>query len=123
VDQPLFEVICHTAPSLPRTKTSIRAVLAQEIEAGDAVHTPPRESQVPPPDVCQRAPLVSTAKKSRYPVDHSVLTAGPVPVIVWPLTLAALLTTAKSDTSIRVAKTMLIIVMRFWFIRFAFLED
>jgi hypothetical protein len=40
------------------------------------------------------------------------LTAGPVPAIVVALALDALLTTAKSETSIRVAKTMLIIVIR-----------
>jgi hypothetical protein len=40
------------------------------------------------------------------------VTAGPVPAIVWPLTLAALLTAAKSETSMRVATTMLVIVIR-----------
>jgi len=39
-------------------------------------------------------------------------TAGPVPAIVVPLTLAALLTAAKSETSMRVPKTMLVIVIR-----------
>jgi hypothetical protein len=43
-------------------------------------------------------------------VAHSTLAAGPVPVITVPLTLAALLTAAKSDTSIRVAKTKLIVI-------------
>jgi hypothetical protein len=50
---------------------------------------------------------------------HSVLTAGPVPAIVVPLTLAELLTTAKSETRIRVA-TMMLIVIRLWFNPFAF---
>jgi hypothetical protein len=49
------------------------------------------------------------------------LTAGPVPAIVWPLTLAALLTTAKSETS-TVAAIMMLIKIRLWFIRFPFLE-
>jgi hypothetical protein len=64
---------------------------------------------------------VSTAKKSAYPLNpggygeycpraSEEVTAGPVPAIVVPLTLAALLTTAKSETSIRVAKTMLIVM-------------
>jgi hypothetical protein len=48
-------------------------------------------------------------------------TAGPVPIIVWPLTLAALLTTAKSETS-TVAAIMMLIKIRLWFIRFPFLE-
>jgi hypothetical protein len=60
-----------------------------------------------------------------------VLAAGPVSVIIeltrfgargvivplaWPLTLAALLTTAKSETTIRVAKAMLLIAIRLRFI-------
>jgi hypothetical protein len=70
---------------------------------------------------------VSTAKKLvlRYPVGDveasEELNAGPVPAIGVPLTLAALLNTAKSETSIRIAKTMLIIVIRLWFIHFPFL--
>jgi hypothetical protein len=70
---------------------------------------------------------VSTAKKSAYPlypvgacIPPDEVTAGPVPAIVVPLTLAALLTTAKSETSIRVAKTMLVVIRLF--IRFAFLD-
>jgi hypothetical protein len=105
------------APSLPRTKTSRRKLeLIQEMAAGDEVHTPPRESQVPLPLVCQRAPSVSTAKKLvlRYPVGDveasEELNAGPVPASTVPLTPVALLTAAKSETSIRVAKTMLIVV-------------
>jgi hypothetical protein len=47
--------------------------------------------------------------------------AGPVPAIVWPLTLAALLITAKSETSTVAAMAMLKNV-RLWFIRFAFLD-
>jgi hypothetical protein len=43
--------------------------------------------------------------------------AGPVPVIVWPLTLAALLNTAKSETS-TVAAIAILIKLRLWFIRF-----
>jgi hypothetical protein len=50
-----------------------------------------------------------------------LVTAGPVPAIVVPLTLAALLTTAKSETSIRVARKMLVVI-RLLFIRFAFLD-
>jgi hypothetical protein len=122
-DQPaVVKYRCHTAPSLPRTKTSRRKLELepQAIAAGDAVHTPPRESQALLPfiGVCHRVPLVSTAKKSRYPL-YPVgtvaplpveLAAGPVPAIVWPLTLAALLTTAKSETSTVAAMTILISV-------------
>jgi hypothetical protein len=72
---------------------------------------------------------VSTAKKSAYPLypagtvttPPDEVAAGPVPAIVWALTLAALLTAAKSETSIRVAKTILIIVIRL-FIHFSFLD-
>ena len=81
--------------------------------------------------VFQRAPLASTAKISVFPVVNEVLAAGPVPVIVpptrfgargavvplaWPLTLAGLLATAKSETSIRVARAMLLIAIRLRFI-------
>jgi hypothetical protein len=41
---------------------------------------------------------------------HSTVAAGPVPFITVPLTLTALLTTAKSEMSMTVAKTMLIVV-------------
>jgi hypothetical protein len=44
-----------------------------------------------------------------------------VPAIVWPLTLAALLTTAKIETSTVTAMAILISV-RLWFIHFPFLE-
>jgi hypothetical protein len=44
-----------------------------------------------------------------------------VPAIVWPLTLAALLTTAKIETSTVTAMAILISV-RLWFIHFRFLE-
>jgi hypothetical protein len=81
--------------------------------------------------VFQRAPLASTAKISVSPVVNEMLAAGPVPVIVaptgfvargaavrlaWLLTLAALLTTAKSERTIRVAKAMLLIAIRLRFI-------
>jgi hypothetical protein len=81
--------------------------------------------------VFQRVPLASTAKISVSLVVNEVLAAGPVPGIVpptrlavggavvlvaWPLTLAGLLATAKSDTSIRVAKAMLLIAIRLRFI-------
>jgi hypothetical protein len=81
--------------------------------------------------VFQRAPLASTAKISVFPVVNEVLAAGPVPVIVlptrfgamravvplaWPLTLAGLPTIAKRETSIRVAKAMLLIARRLRFI-------
>jgi hypothetical protein len=49
------------------------------------------------------------------------LAAGPVPAIAVALTLAALLTTAKSETSTVAAMAMLISV-DLWFIRFAFLD-
>src|SRR5208337_2804186 len=98
-----------------------------ETAAGDEILTPPRESQVPLPLVCQRVPLVSTPKKSAYPlhpagacIPPDEVTAGPVPAIVVPLTLAALLTTAKSETSIRVARKMLVVIRLF--IRIAFLD-
>jgi hypothetical protein len=85
----------------------------QETAAGDEVLTPPTEVQVPVPprtDAFQRVPLASTAKMLLCPFKNEVLTAGPVPVIVVPLMLAALLTTAKSERSIRVAKTMLLVI-------------
>jgi hypothetical protein len=84
----------------------------QDTAAGDEVHTPPREFQVLllPYSVYWSAPDESTAKMYHCPVLDEEAAAGPVPGIVWPLTLAALLTTAKSETSIRVAKTMLIVV-------------
>jgi hypothetical protein len=55
-------------------------------------------------------------------VAHSTLAAGPVPVITVPLTLAALLTAAKSDMSISVAKTMLIVI-RLCFIHSTFFDE
>ena len=77
---------------------------------------------------------MSTAAKIGDPATAYEIAAGPVLAIVWPtgfaatvvplawpLTLAALLTTAKSETNITVAKTMLIVV-RLWFIRFTFLD-
>ena len=70
---------------------------------------------------------MSTAKKliPRYPVGDveasEELNAGPVPAIVWPLTLAALLTTAKSETSTVAAMTILISVC-LWFIYFPVLD-
>ena len=70
---------------------------------------------------------MSTATKTGAPV-FAYVVAGPVPAIVWPtrfvttvvppawpLTVAVLLTIEKSETSIRVAKTMLVIVVRLWF--------
>jgi hypothetical protein len=53
---------------------------------------------------------------------HSTLAAGPVLLITVPLTLVALLTTAKSETSISVAKAMLIVI-RLGFINLIILND
>jgi hypothetical protein len=47
--------------------------------------------------------------------------AGPVPAIVVPLTLAALHTTAKSETS-TVAAIAILISVRLWFIHLPFLD-
>ena len=83
-------------------------------------------------DVFQRPPLGSTAKISVPPAVNEVLAAGPVPVLVpptrfvatgavvplaWPLTLAELLATAKSEKSIGIiANAMLLITIRLRFI-------
>jgi hypothetical protein len=72
---------------------------------------------------------VSTAKKSAYPLypagtvttPPDEVAAGPVPAIVWALTLAAVLTTARSEIS-TVAAMATLIRVRLWFIRFTFLD-
>jgi hypothetical protein len=87
----------------------------QETTAGDEVDTPPREFQLllSPYGVYWSPPVESTAKMSTCPVElDTMYTAGPVPPITVPLTLVSLLTTAKSETSRRVVKTMLVIVIR-----------
>jgi hypothetical protein len=85
-------------------------VVPQETAAGDEVQIPPTEFQVPLPpitDLLQRVPLLSTTKMLLCPLANEVLAAGPVVPMLIPLALAALLTTAKRETSTMAAIAIL----------------
>jgi hypothetical protein len=64
--------LCHSALSVPRTKTSMRSA-PQETAAGSEVRTPPRDSQpLQPPlnHLCHNALSVPRTNTSRRPDDH-----------------------------------------------------
>ena len=80
------QCLYQTAPSVPRTTTSIALPNAGDVYGatapGDAVSFPPRDCQpdhaVPVHALCQRAPSVPSTKTSRRPAFQEQ-TAGPVP--------------------------------------------